>query len=132
MSSIVNKYKTTTQTFDIAGHRIKLAVVTEVEQLFDDFMLRGKQDEEMIDERIPYWADLWPSSIALAKHLIKSKVIVEGTQVLEIGCGLGLPGIVAGKLGAKVTMTDYLKPALDFAKHNWQLNNATKSHFELL
>jgi predicted nicotinamide N-methyase len=132
MVSIISKYKTRTEVFDINGLTIKLVLVTDVDQLFDEFMLRTDQDEEMQDERIPYWADLWASSIALAQHIIKSGKITKDTHVLEIGCGLGLPGIVAGKLGAKVTMTDYLKAPLEFARHNWELNNKSKAKFELL
>ena len=43
-------------------------------------------------------------------------------QVLEIGCGLGLPGIVAGKKVHRVWQTDYLETALEFAAINWGLN----------
>ena len=40
--------------------------------------------------------------------------------MLELGCGLGFSGIVAGKMGAEVTFTDYLQEPLDFAKRNWE------------
>ncbi len=132
MAAAITKYKTRTETYDICGISIKITVLTDVDRLFDEFMLRTDRDEDMKDERIPYWADLWASSIALARHIVKCGRITKDTQVLEIGCGLGLPGIVAGKLGAKVTMTDYLEPPLAFAKHNWQLNNTGKAQFKLL
>jgi len=51
-------------------------------------------------------------------------------SVHEMGCGLGLPGIVAGKLGADVLFSDYLTEALDFAKQNWELNNKSIASFQ--
>ena len=46
------------------------------------------------DEYMPYWADLWPAARMLAK-VIMQDTWMPGTQALEVGCGLGLPGIVA-------------------------------------
>jgi predicted nicotinamide N-methyase len=45
-----------------------------------------------------------------------------GTEALELGCGLGLPGIVALSRGLKVTFTDYDACALRFAADNARLN----------
>ncbi|MBK7852713.1 MAG: methyltransferase domain-containing protein [Bacteroidetes bacterium] len=75
---------------------------------------------------------MWPSAIALSNYLISSSIIQPGQHVLEIGCGLGLPGIVAGKLGAKVTLTDYMPEPLVFAEHNWKLNNPQPASFQIL
>jgi predicted nicotinamide N-methyase len=73
------------------------------------------------DERLPYWADLWPSALALARYLWCSAE-VRGLQVLELGCGLGLAGIVASRKGATVTCTDYEADALAFARYNIRHN----------
>src|SRR5262245_45836916 len=50
------------------------------------------------DEYMPYWADLWPAARMLAK-VILHKSWTPGQSALEIGCGLGLPGIVALSCG---------------------------------
>jgi ETFB lysine methyltransferase len=71
------------------------------------------------DERFPYWADLWVSSVALAEHL---SGLAAGTRVLELGCGLGLAGIAAARAGATVTLTDIDPDALLFAAENAELN----------
>ncbi|WFB37741.1 50S ribosomal protein L11 methyltransferase [Kiritimatiellota bacterium B12222] len=68
-----------------------------------------------------YWASLWPSALALAEHVLIDKELA-GKRVLEIGCGCGLAGIAAGKLGAEVTVTDLEPHALALAAENWQLN----------
>ena len=73
------------------------------------------------DDYMPYWADLWPAARMLAKVLHKEKW-PPGTEVLEVGCGLGLPGLVARSLGLRVTFTDYDLCALRFAADNARLN----------
>jgi predicted nicotinamide N-methyase len=73
------------------------------------------------DEYMPYWADLWPAARMLAK-VILHETWTPGTPVLEIGCGLGLPGIVALSRGLQVTFSDYDACALRFAADNARLN----------
>jgi len=79
-------------------------------------------DEEDFDrdERLPYWAELWPSAIALARHLSKRDLV--GTRAIELGCGVGLPTIVALAGGATVLATDHYEAALDFTAHNASTN----------
>lgn len=72
------------------------------------------------DERLPYWADLWPSAIALARHVAEMELA--GKKVVEVGCGVGLPAMAALANGADVTVTDHYEAALDFAAHNAEEN----------
>ena len=53
------------------------------------------------DERIPYWADVWESAIVLAEEL--AEMDGSGLSLLELGCGLGLPSLVAARVGFAVT-----------------------------
>lgn len=41
-----------------------------------------------------------------------------GTRAIELGCGVGLPTIVALSRGATVLATDHYEAALDFTAHN--------------
>src|ERR1700677_3045335 len=43
------------------------------------------------DGYMPYWAELWPGAHMLGKA-IRQTVWTPGTEALEMGCGLGLPG----------------------------------------
>lgn len=73
------------------------------------------------DERFPYWAELWPSGLALARFLARRGL--QGAVVaLELGCGMGLAGVTAAVLGARVTFTDFEPHALAFAAANHALN----------
>jgi predicted nicotinamide N-methyase len=73
------------------------------------------------DEYMPYWADLWPAARMLAKAILRENWTA-GTEALEVGCGLGLPGIVALSRGLRVTFSDYDACALQFAADNARLN----------
>ena len=79
-------------------------------------------DEEAFEceEFLPYWAELWPSAIALARAV--ASLDLEGKRVLELGCGLALPSIVAARGGARVLATDWSPDALAFARRNGRRN----------
>ena len=76
------------------------------------------------DERLPYWADLWPAAVVLAEHLLRERallgVVPDGARprALELGCGLGLVTLAAQRAGYAVTGTDYYDDALRFTARN--------------
>ncbi|MBI5446208.1 MAG: methyltransferase domain-containing protein, partial [Deltaproteobacteria bacterium] len=111
------------------GYRVSRTTVA-VEQLTLDFFrvanpneLSDSLDAESFgeDERFPYWAELWPSSLALAR-LLARRGLPPGSEALELGCGMGLVGVTAAVLGARVTFTDFEADALAFAAANHALN----------
>jgi predicted nicotinamide N-methyase len=69
----------------------------------------------------PYWAHLWPGGRALAR-LIATEVDCAARRAIEIGCGLGLAGIVAARRGAAVVLMDSVADAARFARANAELN----------
>lgn len=81
------------------------------------------------DEYLPYWADLWPVSIELARHILHEPWRA-GAQALELGCGLGLPGIAGLMRGLSVIFSDIDATAVQFAAANARLNGF--HDFELL
>jgi predicted nicotinamide N-methyase len=72
-----------------------------------------------------YWDRIWPSSVALSEYLIRqffpSKLA--GVKVLEIGCGTGLPGVVAASLGAFTMFSDMVPVTLEAVKETCHLNH---------
>src|SRR5262249_200230 len=73
---------------------------------------------------LPYWADLWPASRMLAKAILREPWprTDPPLEALEIGCGLGLPGIAALACGLRVVFSDYDQTALEFPAENARLN----------
>src|SRR3954464_9188250 len=70
---------------------------------------------------VPYWARPWPSGVGLAGALHDDPPPA-GAKVLELGCGLALPSVIAAKAGADVLATDGSTDAVVFAAHVLALN----------
>jgi predicted nicotinamide N-methyase len=73
----------------------------------------------------PYGLLLWDSAIALAEFIASSPELVTNKRVLELGAGVGLPGLVAQSVGAHVAQTDHFGEALDVAALNAASNGIT-------
>jgi predicted nicotinamide N-methyase len=99
----------------LGGRDVRLVRPRDSEALLDEDAF---EDEEFL----PYWAEMWPSSIALARALAPRSL--GGRRVLELGCGLGLPSIVAALAGADVLATDWAPDALGFVARNAEANGA--------
>ena len=67
---------------------------------------------------------IWPSAPVLAQFIWHFKDQFRNKTIIELGCGTSLPGIVACKIGAKVTFTDghNLTNCLDLCKKNVEQN----------
>lgn len=87
----------------------------------EDILARMTPEDFGPDERMPYWAALWPGSYALADYQAELGSLA-GKRVLELGCGLALNGILAAMLGAEVTVTDWFREAMALAQANAALN----------
>jgi predicted nicotinamide N-methyase len=90
-------------------------------------ILRPPSAEELIDEAafdeeefLPYWAELWPSGLALARHVATREL--HGKRVLELGCGLALPALAAALRGADVLATDWAEDAIELVLRNAERN----------
>jgi predicted nicotinamide N-methyase len=102
----------------IEGQSFTITRPDEADRLLDHPFVDSAFAE---DEYLPYWTELWPAARMLAKA-ITHEPWTPGTEALEIGCGLGLPGIVALSRGLGVTFSDYDATALRFASENARLN----------
>lgn len=89
------------------GHRLTLLLPACAEALIDEAAFAA-------DERLPYWADLWPSAVALARHLLERPLPdwTASLRALELGCGVGLVSLALVIRGCEVTATDYEPAAL--------------------
>jgi predicted nicotinamide N-methyase len=92
-------------------------------------IMRPRDAEALVDERafaqedefLPYWAELWPAGVGLARAL--DGRALRGVPVLELGCGLGLPSIVAARAGGRVLATDWSGAALELLRDNAARND---------
>lgn len=93
----------------VSGLRLTIARPPSAEDLIDD-------DDYARDERLPYWAEVWPSSLVLAARLASAPPA--GRRVVEVGCGVGVPAVVCALGGADVLATDWYAEALAFTQAN--------------
>ena len=92
-------------------------------------VLRPRDAEALLDEHafeheeyLPYWAELWPSGVALARRVVVRSL--RGARVLELGCGLGLPSLAAALAGGRVLATDWSPQAIELLEDNAERNGA--------
>lgn len=98
------------------------------ERVFGLELLRPEAPDALIseeqfahDEFLPYWAELWPAALALVEALPD----VRGLRVVELGCGLGVPSLVAASRGADVTAVDWAEDAIGLLRENATRNGLT-------
>jgi len=75
--------------------------------------------EESTD--FPYWVKIWEAAIVMASFMAAMPP-AEGKRVLELGAGLGVPGLVASAFGHRVMVTDYQEEILDFGRVSAAVN----------
>jgi len=93
-------------------------------------ILRPRDGESLLDEDafatrdeyLPYWVELWPSGLALARAIHGRSL--RGARVVELGCGLALPSIAAALAGGRVLSTDWSAEAVALATENARRNGA--------
>jgi predicted nicotinamide N-methyase len=112
-SDLSSRYDVVDDHVIIGPHSFSMLRVRDTNALLKDL----HPEAFAMDERLPYWAELWPSSIELARHCLEECSLC-GKRVLEIGCGLGLAGVAAASAGAHVVFTDYEPDALEAARFN--------------
>ena len=76
-----------------------------------------REEDFVEDERLPYWADIWPASTVLAAHILARRARGH-RRLLELGCGVGLVTTAASAANYEVTASDYYTDALAFTRAN--------------
>ena len=114
MSAFHEQYETDTSSLTIGENRFQFFVP----KFLDSFL-----DKDDVFNEFPLWSKIWEASIVLANHLAAMPADPK-KHFLEIGCGIGVVGIVAAYCGHRVTMTEYNRDSLNFARANAVVNHA--------
>ena len=102
------------EVIPLAGRDLVIERPREPDQLLDEEAFAQR------DEFIPYWADLWPSALLLARTVACRAL--HGARVLELGCGLGLPSLAVAMAGGRSLATDWAPEALEAVERNAERN----------
>jgi predicted nicotinamide N-methyase len=107
------QYELMTQSLDLPSGELRVLQPAEAAELPDDGAVEWAP-------LAPYWAVLWRSGAALAREL--DGEALNGLRVVELGCGLGVPSLAAGRAGATVLATDEAPEALELVARSAEAN----------
>ena len=109
VSALKARFRTSIEDATVEAHTFSILKPANSDDLI-------REEDFVKDERLPYWADVWPSSLILAGKLLE----LDGRRktALELGCGVGLSTLAATKAGFDVLSTDYYEDALDVTRAN--------------
>lgn len=117
------RFRTIVTPLTVAGRALEVVHPASAEDLIDEHEFER-------DERLPYWAELWPSARVLAAWVLGTNGA--GLSALELGCGAGLVATGASLAGYDVLATDYYEDALRFTRVNAWRNGAPIPRARLL
>jgi len=124
-NAVKDRYKVAFEPLKIKDHRLQLLKITDLEQI-----LAGKDPLKDVST-FPFWIRLWEAAIVLSEFIAGLPCERE-TTVLELGAGLGAPGLTAAAAGFSVTLTDYEELILDFERINAAASKLENVRFALL
>lgn len=120
-------YETVFQLVELPNLKLPFRRIADADRVLD----RVAAEEERLEKiggrrsesdqlRLPYWAELWDSALAISQVLCRRTLAgaMENVSVLDLGCGMGLTGSVAARLGMNVLFADLEPDALLFARLN--------------
>lgn len=122
---IRKKYQVALEPLRVRDRELRLLQVTDLEPL-----LGGKDPFRNVSE-FPFWTKLWEAALVLA-DLMATTPPVPGQTLLELGAGLGAPGLVAAANGYQVTLSDFEPLILDFQRVSAAASGLTGVRFELI
>jgi predicted nicotinamide N-methyase len=119
----------TEREWTFGGERLSLRVPADPDAFLDDPEVAAENERS---DYMPYWCHVWPSAIDLTAAILTSPLsefpIQPPGEVLEIGCGVGLAGLAAGRRGYRCVFSDYdavsVRTAVLNAARN-RIDNAT-------
>jgi len=122
-ASLRRRFRVVDTTVCVGDRLLSIIHPASAEDLIDE------RDFER-DERLPYWAELWPSARVLAEHILA--MTGNARSLLELGCGSGLVATCASLAGFRVTASDYYDDAVRFARVNSERNGGRAARGLLL
>ncbi len=125
---IKKKYNLTFDSLKVCEKQIRLLKIADLEQFLD-----GKDPFANVSE-FPFWIRLWDSAMILS-YVLAGQKNSSGKRLLELGAGLGAPGLAAAAAGFDVTISDYEDIIMDFQKVSaaaWKLDNVKFIHLDWL
>ncbi|MFW6326641.1 MAG: class I SAM-dependent methyltransferase, partial [Desulfovermiculus sp.] len=126
LEQVKARYPVHFEPLTIGDIRLHILQIRDMEAYIENLAAAARSEEGL---ELPFWAKIWPTSILLS-HILASSHDLNRLEILEIGAGVGVCGLVAASQGALVVMTDYHPDALLFARIN-VLQNSLQDRVKL-
>ena len=124
-NAIKDRYTVAFEPLRIKEHKLQLLKITDLEQI-----LEGKDPLKDVST-FPFWIRLWEAAIVLSEF-VAGLPCEKGASLLELGAGLGAPGLTAAAAGFEVTLSDYEELILDFERINAAASHLDTVRFAML
>ncbi|MBA3341566.1 MAG: methyltransferase domain-containing protein [Gemmatimonadaceae bacterium] len=116
VEALAMRFDTAVTDLDVGGRVVRILRPRNSDDLI-------REEDFVMDERLPYWADIWPSSTILAERFVCGELggSRSGDRIprgLELGCGVGLVTTAAMIAGYDMIASDYYTDALAFTRAN--------------
>ena len=125
LKQLRKKYKVDFDDLKVREAQLKILRITDLEPI-----LQGKDPFKNVSE-FPFWVKLWEASMVLA-DLVAGMPPRSGQTLLELGAGMGAPGLVAAACGYQVTLSDYEPVILDFQKVSAAASDLYNVHHKMI
>lgn len=119
---IRQKYRLTFDRLRFGDKQIRLLKIADLEQYLDG------RDPFADVAQFPFWIRLWDAAMILA-YILGSQSDAAGRRLLELGAGLGAPGLAAASAGFTVTISDYEDIIMEFQKVSAAASGLTDIQF---
>ena len=116
------------RTHRIADKQFELWIPAQPEKFLDD---PDVLEANRLDDYMPYWSQLWPTAGPMSLAVLNAPW-PPGTEILELGAGVGLVGLSAVSRGDRVVFTDYDATSVLVCRHNVVRNGFTDPPAERL
>lgn len=114
-------------TFPLHIHALK-DLDRSLDEICKQYEPSNKEEEELLLALCPYFGVIWPSARALSTFMSERKSQFSKKRGIEVGCGLGLPAILAAKIGAEIQASDFHPDVGAWVEKNAALNGARVSY----
>lgn len=121
MRTIKMKYPTQIRQRTINDKLYVMEAIRDLDEAIDlicEAMTPDEQLDPFAEDLCPYFGVLWPAAEGLAQYIGARPELVKNKTVLELGCGLGFPALVATHVGGKVLATDFHPDVEEYFQRN--------------
>ena len=134
MRDLKVQYPTEIQQRRLGDKLYVMEVIRDLDEAIDIVCSHLNPEEQMesfAEDLCPYFGILWPAAEGLSQFLNLHPELVRNKTVLELGCGLGYPALVASALGGKVLATDFHPDVEAYFQRNCRHSNLTCDYLRL-